>query len=365
MKDEQQKILLLEKVFFKKNKNSQLRGVELFNFMLIKELADLGCDIDVVLEKSWCEVFRQQIPEELRSKINLIAFKKCIHPLLGVVAKTIGLALKYKNKSHYDVLLLGNVGNILTPAIKLLSKFKTFKKFVLVAHRETYPKFTQSLYSIPGNVVCVCGKIADGFKDSKLVAKVFVDYGIMNADKFHRANEKSSDGKVKFGVLGALDNEWKGADTAIAAYGMLPPEQKEKSELHLMAYSNEIPKDLEKGIIAYGWQNSSIVPDFLRSLDVLLVPSRDEEVMRETFSQATVQGMLTELPILYSDLPILKEKFDNGGGILCKTSEDFSKAMASFIENPSSCQEYGRQARATALERYVWDTKRFFDRYFV
>ena len=73
--------------------------------------------------------------------------------------------------------------------------------------------------------MCVCGKIADGFKDSKLVAKVFVDYGIMNADKFHRANEKSSDGKVKFGVLGALDNEWKGADTAIAAYGMLPPEQ--------------------------------------------------------------------------------------------------------------------------------------------
>lgn len=357
------RILFLEKVFFKKNKKPQLRGVELFNFVLIKELAELGCEIELVAEESWKHLLLDELPEQAKQKIKFIAFKKCIHPVINVICKVFALGWKHQNSKSYDVLLLGNVGNILSPLIKILRMFKSFKKVVLIAHRETYPKFSDVLRKVPGHVVCVCSKIADGFRGDGFMPEIHTDYGIMNADRFYSAGAKAANRIIKFGVLGALDNAWKGADTAIAAFGLIPEELKSKAELHLMAYSAEPPQNLERGVIAYGWQSSSTVPDFLRLLDVLLVPSRDEEVMRETFSQATVQGMLTELPILYSDLPILKEKFDNGGGICCHSVQEFSTSMAKLIQNPELCLEYGKQARKTALERYVWSTKRFYERY--
>ena len=91
----------------------------------------------------------------------------------------------------------------------------------------------------------------------------------------------------------------------------------------------------------------------------MVVPSRDEIVMRETFSQVTVQGMLTGLPVLASNLPILTEKFDEGGGSIFQTSKDLTHLMRDCIEHPERLTAIGATGRRVALERYVWDTATF------
>jgi glycosyltransferase involved in cell wall biosynthesis len=90
----------------------------------------------------------------------------------------------------------------------------------------------------------------------------------------------------------------------------------------------------------------------------MLCPSRNE-----TFSQAVVQGMLTALPVIASPLPVFTEKLDTGAGVVCRTTEDFTNAMADLARHPEKRRRMGAIGRQTALERYAWDTDRFLDRY--
>jgi glycosyltransferase involved in cell wall biosynthesis len=105
------------------------------------------------------------------------------------------------------------------------------------------------------------------------------------------------------------------------------------------------------------------LPDLLRTMDVMVVPSRDEEVMRETFSQAMVQGMLSGLPVIANDLPVLTEKLDQGGGLVVRSVKEMSEAMDKLAGDPVLRRRLGEEARRTALARYVWDTEAFVDKF--
>ena len=105
--------------------------------------------------------------------------------------------------------------------------------------------------------------------------------------------------------------------------------------------------------------DSRDTPDFLRTLDVLLVPSTSHE----TFSQAIVQGMLTGLPVVARDLPVLAEKLDAGGGIVAPDVPAMTGAMVRLATEPATRAAMGAAARATALDRYVWSTGRFLRDY--
>ena len=351
-------ILFFEKVFLKKRKgNRPLRGVEIFNLNLIRELLAEGLEVTVACEKSWVSVIHDAMPE---NEPKLLASPGLLSPVFC------GLACASRaGTKKYDHLIIGNVGNGLIPSISLLRRTHAFSRMVLIAHREVSAKFLKAVKMIPGHVVSVCGPIAKPFSEGGIAAASHVDYGIMNAEKFTPCEAAgNADGKVRFCVLGALDNAWKGADTAIAAFNLLPDNLKGKVELHLKAYEKETELcEKAPGIFTYPWEPASTIPAFLRKMDVMIVPSRDEEVMRETFSQATVQGMLSALPIIYSPLPILKEKFDNGGGICFDTVESLAKAMATLASDRILREKLGKEARATALDRYVWQTKRFISRY--
>ncbi len=94
--------------------------------------------------------------------------------------------------------------------------------------------------------------------------------------RFHRAGLF---GIVNFCVLGRLDNAWKGADTAVEGFKKLPDEVRRHCRLHLASYDNP-PPFTDPNIQACGWMSSEEIPEFLQQMDVMLVPSRDEEVMR-------------------------------------------------------------------------------------
>jgi glycosyltransferase involved in cell wall biosynthesis len=85
----------------------------------------------------------------------------------------------------------------------------------------------------------------------------------------------------------------------------------------------------------------------------------------ETFSQTTVQGMLTGLPVVHTSIPPFMEKFDAGGGIKADTPAEMAAAFVRLADDPELRVRLGREARATALSRYVWDTGRFIERYLV
>jgi len=356
-------VAFLEKVFLdKRGKAAALRGVELFNLKLVRDLCSLGVRIAIFAEPSWAETIEGFVPDS--GNLRIVRIRHCRSGLISGLAASLSLRRIARREAPFDVLLLGNVANRLVPALWLLRPGRDFKRMALVAHRETSARFLRAIRHIPGRVVAVSEPVAAGFRGKGLAADIAVDYGVMDADKFHPSPEGHSPGApIRFCVLGALDNAWKGADTAIAAFRLLPDSLRARCELHLMAYRSPPEFPDEEGIVAHRWRGAGGIPDFLRSMDAILVPSRDEHVMRETFSQAVVQGMLTGLPVIYAPLPVLAEKFDVGGGLPASTPQEFAGAMARLAEDSALRADMGATGRATALDRYVWDTPRFVKRH--
>lgn len=346
-------VLFLDKVFLKGQGNTVLRGVEVFNIALVREMAELGCRVTMPVAASWAETIRSAVSSE---GLTLLA----VPDLGGVFQNSLGLL--FRRVGRHEVLLLGNVGNGLVPAVRALHWRGAFSRCVLIAHREASSRFVGGLRRIPTDVLAVNSVIARPFLEAGYT-RVDVMYGVMNADAFYPLpRHKPEEAGLDFCVIGQLNNAWKGADTAVEAFRRLPGGLRDRSRLHLASFSRP-PEFPEKNIIPYRWMPLDEMAEFLRKMDVMIVPSRDEVVMRETFSQAMVQGMLTGLPILASALPVLMEKLDRGGGVTFNSIDELAGAMIQMAGDPALRRRLGEQGRKTALERYVWDTPSFVDDY--
>ncbi len=347
------KILFLDKVLLAELKKP-VRGVEIFNINLLYDLSKLQYDITVPLHKSWIKHLKETHPDKIQDL-------KIVNCSISKSALGNGLAAIYKNKKqHFDIMIVANIANSLIPAIKLCEWRKMVDKYVLIAHREPSRRFLATCNSLGKKmtIITVNKKIESHF-DKKIFDAVTTKYGITNAELYFPPDKTTKDNQpFRFCVVGQLDNKWKGADTAVEAFRKIPESTRNKCELHLASFT-EPPAYPENNIITYNWMPADEIPSFLRKMDVMLVPSRDEVVMRETFSQVIVQGMLTALPICASNLPILTEKLDNGGGFIFDNTDTLAKQMIHLANNRDIARETGLIARQTAKERYIWDTAEF------
>jgi glycosyltransferase involved in cell wall biosynthesis len=335
-------ILFLDKVLMGERRG-QPRGVELFNLNLIRDLAALNMSVAVPAHITWAQPIEQTAASD---GVEIL-------PLRGAWSLA---------RRRYSTLLLANVANRLISHLAILRLRRAAPRCVLVAHREPTWRSLRAQKMWPSTVVAVNRQIAGRFERAGF-RDVAVYYGIGDADRFHPPPVPSDeDGCVRFCVAGDLDNAWKGADTAVAAFRMLPENVAHRCELHLASFRQ--PPDFgDARIRTYAWMEAAAMPDFFRRMAVMIVPSRDERVMRETFSQVMVQGMLTQLPTLVNRLPILMEKIDCGGGLVFRDARELSAAMARLVNDAGERRRLGRIARRTALERYVWNTETFARRF--
>jgi glycosyltransferase involved in cell wall biosynthesis len=132
-------------------------------------------------------------------------------------------------------------------------------------------------------------------------------------------------------------------------------------ELHLASFPEPpAPGTLPEGVIARRWLGADEVPALLREMDVMLVPS-----LSETFGQGLVQAMLTGLPSVVRDVPTLVEKVTGPpeAGLVFADDGGLARAMERLAGDRALRAAMGERARRVALERYVWDTPRFVERY--
>jgi glycosyltransferase involved in cell wall biosynthesis len=345
-------ILFMEKVLMRPCRGTP-GGVEVFNLNLLRDLAALGHGVTVIAHKTW-EVVIRQWPQAGPVEIVPMAAGG---DLLGCLASAFRL-----RRRRFSVLLLGNVGDRLTPALALLRRARVAERCVLIAHREPTPRFVGAVARSGATVLAVNAKIAGHFRVPPF-ARVEVGYGVTEADRFYpRTTPRAAEAPIQFCVVGDLDRPWKGADTAVAAFRLLPESLRPRCRLHLAAFANP-PADLGPEIQAHAWIPFREMGDFLRQMDVMVVPSRDEDVMRETFCQTAVQGMLAGLPLIVSDLPVLTEKIDRGGGLVARDVAQLVEAMVTLATDDALRARLGGEARRTALGRYVWNTSAFVDRF--
>lgn len=329
------------------------RGVELFNIRLLQELAGQGLQVTALVHPSW-EPYLGEHPD-----------LACVYVERGGKAPDqAGPAqmLRHLKGRTFDVLLLGNVANRLVGFVIGAIWTRLCGNCLVIAHREPSRRVLWAQRLWPQTVVVAVNRqIASHYLRAGF-ARTTVYYGITGASAYLQQEPRAAQGTIRFCVVGNLENVWKGADTAIAAFRALPASVRETCELHLASY-HEVPTFPEKNIVPYGWMAAAEMPAFLGRMDVMVVPSRDERVMRETFSQVMVQGMLSGLPMIVTALPILTEKLDQGGGIITEDIASMAAAMEQLAGSASLRQRMGAEARATAQARYIWNTRNFAERF--
>jgi glycosyltransferase involved in cell wall biosynthesis len=349
----EKKLLLMDKVLLSPHPGAA-RGVEVFNLFLIRELSEMGCRLTVPCHKEWVETIRNDGVD-----VETIECSMTGKPIVtGLIA-----AAKLMRR-RFDVLHLGNVANGLIPAVKWLFLAGVVKRCVVMSHREPSRRFVHALKGLRCTVLAVNGVIAGHYRDAGY-DDVHVYFGLPDTDQYFPAEKKNGD-KFNFCIVGYLDNAWKGADTAIEAFRKVPADIRRSMNLHLVSYKNP-PTFEEDDIIPYKWMSLDKIPELLREMDVMIVPSRDEVVMRETFCLAAVQGMLTGLPLLVNDLPILVEKVEDDenriSGIVFDSPEGLAASMVSVFKDKGQRDDMSKAAREIALERYAWSTDDFYHRF--
>ncbi len=349
-------ILFFDKVLIHNTRQSIVGGAELFNLSLVRDLANLGYQVTLLLCVSW-----KPHVEDILEHPNV----RCIFlPPIRVAWINAFLILPRLLLSRlfgarvYDYCFLSNVGKAVAYPARTLYAWGCFKELLIVAHRTATPYFLSALSEIPGVVVSANQKIAQQFSTAGF-PRVRNCLGVVNAERFSPPEGKSSSDVLNFAVFGSLDNRWKGADTAVEAFLLLPERIRKNSRLHLAGYGGTPPTFDCPEITAYRWLSKDEAVDFLQSMDVLLVPSYDEDEMKETFSLSMVEGMLCGLPLVTSNLPVFVEKLDEGGGLTYRSLEELVEHMTRLFDEPDTRAKLSAEAQSVARRRYVWDTDSF------
>jgi glycosyltransferase involved in cell wall biosynthesis len=93
----------------------------------------------------------------------------------------------------------------------------------------------------------------------------------------------------------------------------------------------------------------SAVPDLYRGASVVVLPSR-----AEGFGLPVIEAMACGVPIVCSDLPVLREIAD-GVAVFCKPEdpEDFARAIAGVLQAPTPGST--RQVGIERARRFTWE----------
>lgn len=351
-------VLILEDGFLKPREGKQLHGVELFRLGLMRDLLARGVSVSVIAERSWQPVFAEHCSPARTGGAtpNVITAPGLRWPLLTGI-----LGASFVVGERYDTVLFGNARKGLAPAMHLISMMQIADRMVLFAHREPGPSFLELVSSIPFDTVANSEMIARHYR-GLTSGRVDVCYGINHADRFFPSDRQTNgrdadDGLINFALLAKLPNKSKGLQRALECFERLPADLRARSRLHLASFT----KDTElavPGVVVHKWLASDAVGQFLRHMDVMLCLSK-----HETFSQAIVQGMLTQLPIIATPLPVYVEKLDTGAGVVCMDDDSIVRTMTELALNAQQRVTMGQAGRATALDRYVWNTDFFIERY--
>lgn len=394
-KIEGRSVLYLAPGFMSYRVHKHVRGVQVFDLQLIRQMVELGLVVTLPAERSWKprligvgrggdgvgalgDLTKARAENGAREGrgggagvLKILWTPTLRKPLWNGLwaAGAMGLS-----RARFDVCYLGNAGEGLAQAAGLMHRLGIFQRLVLLAHRYPKRRLIALVRRARGKSLAVSNNVRSMFPDD-LDPACEIRFGEMDHAKFFPPSRESAanankggvggvrgDGLVHFVMLGALDTPLKDVPTALKAFGLIPDEVRAQCRLHLASFAKPpTAAELPAGVTAYPWMPIERVPEFLRSMDAMLVTS-----LSETFCLALVQGMLTGMPSVVRDIGTLTEKVDGGshgvggrGGLVFSTPEQLAEHMTTLATDAQLRVAMGEAARRTALERYTWRTEEF------
>lgn len=217
-----------------------------------------------------------------------------------------------------------------------------------VPGRESALKAAKELY-------CVSEYAAEFIKSTynknvKVIHNCMEDY----AETFENKVNK----KVNFVNLGTI-TERKAFDVYLDAFEKLPKEYQERAHLYFAGRLIEARKSYWEPILQQADKNSNITyvgeitdiaekVEFLKKMNVVVVPSRDESC-----SLVVLEGAMMSKPLIVTENVGAKYMVNKDNGYIVKTGsvEELSEAFKKFIDNSDKIPKMGEASRKSYEEK--------------
>lgn len=245
-------------------------------------------------------------------------------------------------------------------------------------HRETWQR-------AKGLVV-----ISNGLKQKLLlegvaVNKIIVAFDAVDTDQFTQPNSQQTQWASREQLSLPQDKkivlytghlyEWKGAHVLADAAEELYRKMKNDIQVYIvggtakniLAFKKKYHNCLNLHIV--GWEKHSLMPFWHHAADVLILPTSARETIGSVYTSPLklFEYMISERPIVASDIPSLHEVLDDNTTTFC--TPDDPKALANAIQdvltNFTQAQVKAKRAHTIVLEKYSWNKRAKIIRNFI
>lgn len=186
--------------------------------------------------------------------------------------------------------------------------------------------------------------------------KVIPQFGVA-ADLFTPPAQRDHERGVIIGAAGRLVPE-KGFDLLLAAVSKLKGSWRlhiagtgpEKARLH--AQIKQL--GLENQVFLDGAIPSTQMPDYLRQLDVLVLPSRSRPNWQEQFGRILVEAMACEVAVIGSDSGEIPHVIGNAGLTFAEDNvKDLTTQLQKLLDDPAYRHQLACSGRQRVLNQYT------------
>ncbi len=221
-------------------------------------------------------------------------------------------------------------------------------------------------------IICNSKGTENEYKDrgfsSTMVAPNGVDLQDFNIDEDAdtcRTGLKLPKDKTIIMYVGHL-YKWKGAEMLIDAAEKLV----DKNEIQFVLvggypadiqnFQEKIDKKNLQNISLLGHVNKKLIPKFLKSADVLVLPNFpiSKESEKHTSPIKMFEYMASRRPIIASDLPSIKEVLNNNNSVLFRAGscDDFVKELETLLADSDKSEKIINQAYQDA-KHFTWEKR--------
>lgn len=227
------------------------------------------------------------------------------------------------------------------------------------------------------HIICVSNAVLHNFKlnNTKFNDKLQL---VQNGINFNKIENTTKDfipeidrNKINFALIGRIKPSHKGQLLLLKAISMLPYEYVSKSHFYLIG--SPVPgqeymlDDVVEEITKLCLQNHVTIISFIKDIeniykemDVIIVPSTFDD----PFPTTVLEGMFFSKPIIGTRVGGIPEMIDDriSGFITNRDdSEDLSKKIIFFIDNPSEIKRMGENGRLRFNNNFSEES--FYDKY--